>query len=152
MPSIRDIYRSSDTLAAADLPAGVHVPVVIEAVRAVAFDDGNKLELRFRGKRKVLMANKTNAMRIADQHGDDFDTWPGKAIFLERDTTEFKGQLVDCVRVVRQPIARPASQIQPPAARSSAPDGYAPVPVGVPATQGERARDHYRDNADDILF
>ena len=101
MASIRDIYRNSDTLAAADLPAGVQVPVVIEAVRAVAFDDGNKSELRFRGKRKVLLCNKTNAMRIADQHGDDFDSWPGKAIFLQRDTTEFKGQLVDCVRVVR---------------------------------------------------
>ncbi len=152
MPSIRDVYRSSDTLAAADLPADVQVPVVIEAVRAVAFDDGNKLELRFRGKRKVLMCNKTNAMRIADQHGDDFDTWPGKAIFLERDVTQFQGREVDCVRVVRQPVARPASQIQPPAARTSAPDGYAPTPIGVPAHQGQQARDHYRDNADDIAF
>ncbi len=61
MASVHDIYRSADTLAAADLPAGVQVPVVIEAVRAVQFDDGNKLELRFRGKRKVLLCNKTNA-------------------------------------------------------------------------------------------
>lgn len=120
MASIRDVYRSSDTLAASDLPAGVQVPVVIDAVRAVSFNDGNKLELRFGGKRKVLLCNKTNALRIADQHGDDYDTWPGKLIFLQRDQTEFKGQLVDCVRVVRQPVARPASQIPQPAPN---PDG-----------------------------
>jgi hypothetical protein len=113
MASIRDVYSSSDTLAVGDPPAGVQVPVVIEAVRAVKFDDGNKLELRFRGKRKVLMCNKTNVHRIADQWGEDYDTWPGKAIFLQRDTTEFKGQRVECVRVVRQPVARPASQHQP---------------------------------------
>ena len=112
MASIRDVYRSSDTLAAGDLPAGVQVPVVIEGVRAVKFDDGNKLELRFRGKQKVLLCNKTNAMRIADQHGDDYDAWPGKLIYIQRDKTEFKGQLVDCVRVVRQPMAvQQASQL-----------------------------------------
>ncbi len=145
MPSIRDVYRSSDTLAASDLPDGVQVPVVIEAVRAVAFDDGNKLELRFRGKRKCLLCNKTNALRIADQHGDDYDTWPGKAVFIQRDKTEFKGQLVDCVRVVRRPIAvQQASQMQvqqPPA-----------PPIGVPATQGQQAREHWRENPGDIPF
>jgi hypothetical protein len=115
MANIRDIYRSSDTLAASDLPLGIQVPVVIEAVRAVAFDDGNKIELRFRGKKKVLMCNKTNAMRIADQQGDDYDTWPGKLIFLQRDTTEFKGQLVECVRVSQTPAAvRQASQLVQP--------------------------------------
>jgi hypothetical protein len=118
MASIRDIY-SGDTLSAADLPAGVQVPVVIEAVRAVHFDDGNKLELHFRGKRKVLMCNKTNAMRIADQHGDDYTTWPGKAIFLQRDVTHFQGREVECVRVARQPVARPASQL-PPVAQAAA--------------------------------
>jgi hypothetical protein len=162
MSSIRDVYRSSDTLAAADLPAGVQVPVVIEAVRAVQFDDGNKLELRFRGKRKVLLCNKTNAMRIADQHGDDYDTWPGKLIGLQRDVTQFQGREVECVRVVRQPVARPASQFTSPPlpmtaqfaaerARSLA-EGEAPTPIGVPAHQGQQARDHYRTNPDEIPF
>jgi hypothetical protein len=157
MSSIRDVYRSSDTLAAADLPAGVQVPVVIEAVRAVQFDDGNKLELRFRGKRKVLLCNKTNALRIADQHGDDYDTWPGKLIFIQRDVTQFQGREVECVRVVRQPVARPASQIEPPAARTPSPTGeYSypidpPAPIGVPAHQGQQAREHYR-GTDDIPF
>jgi hypothetical protein len=145
MPSIRDVYGSGNTLSAADLPVGVQVPVVIEAVRAVRFDDGNKLEIRFRGKQKVLMANKTNAMRIADQHGDDYDTWPGKVIFLQHDKTEFKGQLVDCVRVVREPIVTPASRFQPL-------EPAQPISRGVSAAQGQSARTHYRDNSDDIPF
>ncbi len=130
-----------------ELTAGEQVPVVIDAVRAVAFDDGHKLELRFRGKHKVLMANKTNAMRIADQHGDDYDTWPGKAIFLQRDQTEFKGQRVECVRVVRRPIAvQQASQMQqPPAAQPQA------TPVGVPGSQTARANEHYA-GSNDIPF
>ncbi len=166
MASIRDIY-AGNTLAASDLPAGVQVPVVIEAVRAVKFNDGNKLELRFRGKRKVLLCNKTNAHRIADQHGDDFDTWPGKAIFIQRDLTQFQGREVECVRVVRQPIARPASQLAPPAPQAPAPRApnpegdYSypfppatpgPAPAGVPGSQTTRAHDHYRDRPDEIPF
>ena len=112
MASINDIYRNSETLRASDLPPNIQVPVVIEAVRPAAFDDGNKLELRFRGKQKVLLCNKTNAHSIADQHGDDYEQWPGKSIFLQRSETEFRGRLVECVRVVRQPIARPASQLE----------------------------------------
>ena len=141
MASIRDVYQSSDSLAASDLPPGVQVPVVVDAVRAVTFDDGNKLELRFRGKRKVLLCNKTNAMRIADQHGDDYDTWPGKAIFLQRDTTEFKGHAVECVRVVRRPMAvQQGSQMPQPA-----------TPVGLPGSQTKVANQLYAAG-NDIAF
>lgn len=111
MASINDVYGSGNALKASDLPTGIQVPVVIEAVRPVRFDDGNKIELQFRGKQKVLLANKTNAHRIADQHGDDYETWPGKTIFIQRDVTEFRGRECECIRVVRQPVAQPASQL-----------------------------------------
>jgi hypothetical protein len=58
-------------------------------------------------------------MRIARFHGDDYDRWPGKAIFLQRDKTEYRGQLVDCVRVSLNPPAAPASTM--PAAQQPAP-------------------------------
>jgi len=111
MASIQDIYANSDALRAADLPEGVQVPVVIESVRPVEFDDGSKLELRFRGKKKVMLSNRTNSYTIASQHGEDYEKWPGKTIFLQRSETEFRGRIVDCVRVVRNPIAQPASQM-----------------------------------------
>jgi hypothetical protein len=153
MTSIREVYRSSDTLSASDLPDGIQVPVVIEAVRAVQFDDGNKLELRFRGKRKALLCNKTNALRIADQHGDDYDTWPGKVIMLQRDVTQFQGRDVECVRVRRQSMARPASQSAVPTPNHGGEYSYSmpPAPVGVPTSQGDRARDYNR-NPTEIPF
>ena len=131
MASIQDIYGNADTLKAADLPHGVQVPVIIETVRPIAFDDGNKIEIRFRGKKKVLICNKTNAIRIAAQHGDDYEAWPAKPVFLQRDQTEFRGSLVDCVRVC-------------PAAATAA-----PVPQQQPPVEPGRTVDHEYDQARD---
>jgi len=100
MASINDVYGSGATLKADDLPAGVQVPVTIEKITPKDFDDGNKLEIKFAGKEKLLICNKTNAGRIAAEHGEDYEAWTGKRIFLQRDMCEFNGQSVQCVRVV----------------------------------------------------
>lgn len=115
MPSIADVFGSEDTLKAEHLPQGVPVPVVIETVTPMRFEDGGKLKITFGGKQRCLMCNKTNGTRIAQQLGDDYSRWSGQLIYLQRDQTEFKGSLVPCVRVCLTPPAQPASRMQPPA-------------------------------------
>ena len=68
-----------DSLKAADLQ-GQEVPVVIASVEMKKFDNGNKLVLRFQGKQKCLICNKTNAKRIASIHGSDTNSWVNRQI------------------------------------------------------------------------
>ena len=58
--------------------------VVIETalVETVGQDDERKLVLRFRGKDRALIVNKTNGDTLADAFGDDFDEWVGQTITL----------------------------------------------------------------------
>lgn len=114
MPTIDDVYGSGDTLKASHLPQGVPVPVTINRVRPKQFDDGGKLELAFVGKQRVLLCNKTNAGLIASYLGSrDYATWSGKVIFLRATTTDFKGEMVPCIRVDTDPPAEAAARQQP---------------------------------------
>lgn len=89
---------SGDYLKAVDLQG--HEPTVqISAVEMKQFDDGNKLLISFEGKQKGLVANKTNANRIAKLYGDDTDGWVGKEIVLYTDQVDFQGSTVDAIRV-----------------------------------------------------
>lgn len=97
---------SGDYLKAVDLQG--HEPsVIIEGVEVKQFNDGNKLLLSFQGKQKGLVANKTNANRIAKLYGDDTDGWVGKEIVLYTDQVDFQGNTVDAIRVrgPKKPVA-----------------------------------------------
>ncbi len=112
MVDIAQIF-SGDTLKAADLQG--HEPTVtIESVEVKDFENGKKLIIRFVGKKKALVANKTNAGRIAYMHGNDTDAWPGKKIQLYTDLVDFQGKAVEAIRIrpVKQqaapkPVAKP---------------------------------------------
>jgi hypothetical protein len=89
---------SGEYLKAADLQG--HEPtVVIEKVELKEFDDGNKFLITFAGKKKGLVANKTNASRIAMLYGDDTDAWLGKEIILYTDIVDFQGKPTEAIRV-----------------------------------------------------
>ncbi len=97
---------SGDYLKAADLDG--HEPVVVIAtVEEKEFDDGTKLLISFQGKKKSLVANKTNAGRIAYIHGDETDDWVGKEIQLYTELVPFQGKETPAIRV------RPAPRRQP---------------------------------------
>jgi hypothetical protein len=98
-----------DTLKAADLQ-GYEANVVIASVEQKKFDNGNKLILKFIGKKKALVCNKTNAKRIAMMHGTNTDAWTGKPITLYVDIVDFQGEPTEAirVRVERPSVARPA--------------------------------------------
>lgn len=104
MVDVNKFYESkSNSLKAADLPQGKEVLVTISGSEAVDFtDDGKtvpKLVLKFEGKEKGLVLNKTNATTIAAAYGPESDTWTGKNIFLYSTKVDFGGNLVDAIRV-----------------------------------------------------
>ena len=99
----------SATLKAADLQ-GSEPTVIIASVEMKKFDDGNKLVITFQGKKKTLVCNKTNANRIAHAYGTDTDGWIGKEITLFVDQVDFKGEIVDAIRIRAKKPAAPVRQ------------------------------------------
>jgi len=74
--------------------------LTISSVEITTFDDGtSKPAVSFEGQDKRLMLNKTNASTIAESYGDDTDAWIGKRIQLYATRVEFKGDIVDAIRV-----------------------------------------------------
>ena len=118
MPSIDEIF-SGNTLQASDIQ-GREPTVTIASVEPREFTDKEtkkvqkKLVLSFHGATKVLICNKTNALRIGAQHGKDYDKWVGKKITLFVDPfVQFGNQLVSAVRV-KPTQSTPAINKAPP--------------------------------------
>lgn len=108
MASINEVYGTGSTLKASDLTPGIQHEVTIQAVQMKEFDDGKKLELTFLGRDKVMICNKTNANCIADDHGEDYDLWVGKKIYLRQDVCDFQGKPKRCVRVTPLELIPPS--------------------------------------------
>ena len=87
------------TLKAADL--GNAQPIVtIESVRSHKFDDGTKAVIKFQGKDKELVCNKTNWNSIVEITGEeDSDNWTGHRIKLTVAKVDYQGQRVPAIRV-----------------------------------------------------
>jgi len=99
-----------DSLKAADLQ-GREVTVTIASCEVKKFDNGDRLVIRFAGKKKALICNKTNAKRIALLHGTETAAWIGKQIGLHAEMVDFKGEAQMAVRV-KAPTA-PTAPAQP---------------------------------------
>lgn len=100
---------------------GKPVDVIIEAVTTEVFENGEKPVVTFRGRKKALVLNKTNAYAIGEEHGDDTDRWIGKRITLYPARVEYRGKFVDSIRVrvgataapIAPPSAEPLQQVPP---------------------------------------
>lgn len=113
----------SKYLKAADLN-GRAVRAIIDNCTYEDMGDGtSKPVLSFRGQKKGLVLNKTNAAMIASSYGDDSDAWRGRELEIYPDKTSMQGRIVDCLRV-RVPVA-PAT----------------PAPAAVPSAAGEPFND-----------
>lgn len=98
MAKVSEEYGGS-FLKAADLQ-GKTVPCQIASVAKEEFQSGDlKWVVRFHGKEKRLVLNKTNAEIIAQMAGDDMDGWVGRTIKLYPTKTNMQGNMVDCIRV-----------------------------------------------------
>lgn len=79
----------------------------IVVIKELVFDkmkdeDGKEEEkpvLLFKGVEKGLVLNKTNATRIAEQHGDETDNWTGKRITLTTESVTAFGKTQWAIRV-----------------------------------------------------
>jgi hypothetical protein len=151
----------SKHLKAEDLPDGTFVPVVIDRidiqnVAGQGQPEEKKPVMFFRGKEKGLALNKTNANIISKSYGDETDDWIGKTITLYATETEFKGEIVPCIRVKvpkgtpnppRETVANgEGQQRRPVAARASAPPAVGSNPFDEEPPSFENAAD------DDIPF
>ena len=107
----------SQYLKCADLN-GKPCPLTIRTCVSEELGQGNDKEqkpvLYFEKAQKGLVLNKTNATVIADAYGDDTDNWTGKAVEIYPTVVDFKGKLVDGIRLRIQPQQQP--QTQPAAA------------------------------------
>ncbi len=120
-----------DTLKAADLQ-GREPVVVIADVQMKKFDNGNKLVITFEGKKKALVANKTNSNRIAHIHGTNTDNWIGKEVMLYTDLVDFQGKTVEAVRVrpaPRRAAAPPRQRERDPAEEEADYATERPAPI-----------------------
>lgn len=98
--NVNELYSSdSNWLKAEHLPAGREIPVSISGTEITELDGKKKMVLKFQGKEKGLVLNKTNAMTIAHVYGPDANTWIGKGILLFTTRVDYAGQMVDAIRV-----------------------------------------------------
>jgi hypothetical protein len=58
-----------------------------------------KLVVHFRGKKKGMVCNKTNARTVAALYGDNTDEWIGKRITLYATTITAFGKEHRCIRI-----------------------------------------------------
>lgn len=96
---------------------GKNVRLTIEEVanEEIKGDHGveKKLCVKFVGKDKGLILNRTNADSIAEiAQSEDTDDWCGHQIVLYPDKTKFGGKTVDCIRI--RAAAATAPKMPPP--------------------------------------
>jgi hypothetical protein len=89
----------STFLKAADLQ-GKRVTVSIDKVVMEDIGGEHKPVVKFQGKDRGIVLNKTNAQMIAEIAGtDETDDWKGVKVVLYPTKTDFQGKRVDCIRV-----------------------------------------------------
>ena len=116
----------SNYLKAVDLggqPRIVNVRTCVMEELGQGKDKEKKPVLYFEKGPKGLVLNVTNANTITKVYGDDTANWAGKPIEIYPTQTEFRGDMVDAIRV-RVPDVEPRSTsapVTPPAPGAAAP-------------------------------
>ena len=111
-----DSLYPSRFLRCADLN-GRPMRVTIEGLKKEDIGGEPKVILTLTNGTKALILNKTNAKSIAKAIGNETSTWRGKSIILVPAQVDFRGDIVDAIRV--RPAASPQESEPPP---SDAPD------------------------------
>lgn len=129
MVNVNETFPSK-YLSAADLN-GAEPTVVIASADVIEMESERgperKILVKFEGKQKALVLNKTNAGSISDLYGPETDDWIGKAIKLVTARVDFQGKRVPAIR-----IDPPSRTSHAPGVREQAPPMQQP-PRGHPA-------------------
>ena len=103
----------SKYLSAADITDSI--TVTMSHTETTELEGKKKLVLFFKGAKKALMLNKTNASNIAKAYGDETEDWTGKPLVLFTAWVDYKGESVEAVRVrAPQPKDNPRQPQTPP--------------------------------------
>jgi hypothetical protein len=88
-------------LKASDIPDGRDVLAQIDVVEIHEMEksDEEKPVLRFIGKERGLVLNKTNSSVLSTAFGEETDNWHGKTVALFATVTDFAGRSVPCIRL-----------------------------------------------------
>lgn len=89
---------------------GKTIDLIMTHVEMETIGTDTKPVVYFQGKDKGLMLNKINASVITKAYSPETNGWTGKPIQIYPTTTEFKGEMVPCIRarvnaVIAQPVA-----------------------------------------------
>ncbi len=98
MANFNDFFPSK-YLSAADLNGDT--TVIIEGIGREDFNGEPKPVLQLRDS-KDLVLNKTNAKIIAGLYGDEIDLWSGRGIVLYATDVDFRGEMVQAIRIRRK--------------------------------------------------
>ena len=132
MAKLGDVYGSGESLNAVDIVGKGDVPVTIESLREMKFDNGKKLFAEFRGKEKGLILNFTNAQTLSEISGsDESDDWIGMRVALFVTKVLFQGKRVDAIRI------KAIAQTPTPAQRRAAAPPPEPEALSEPLTDDD---------------
>ena len=101
-------------------------------------DKDKKPVLYFEKGPKGLVLNVTNANTIKKAYGDDTTNWIGKPIEIYPTQVEFKGDLVDAIRVR-------VSDVEPAAATAAVPPAAPPPPTTAAPMVDAELNDDLKD-------
>ena len=82
-----------------DLTAEIEGVVVEQVTNPDTNTTEPKLLITFKGKKKGMICNKTNAKSIVSMYGVDTDDWAGKRITLYATDVRAFGQTHRCIRI-----------------------------------------------------
>jgi hypothetical protein len=117
MVLLASTYDQSKFLRAEDLTQDktFRIKSVSEELVGQGADRQKKLVVWFTNNPKGLALNRTNNRTIRSAYGDDTAGWTGKLIVVFRTQADFRGRLVDALRVRIPP---PRQQARPAVAES----------------------------------
>jgi len=90
----------SKYLRAGDLDGDL--PVTMKSLIMEEINQEKKPVLYFRKEVKGLVLNKTNGKIIGSLYGEEVDDWIGQKIVLFPTEVDFRGEIVDAIRIRRQ--------------------------------------------------
>lgn len=103
-PNVDEIYGDSRSLLTTkDVQEGKTLRVTIKSVKPDKIGQSDKIKLVLElDNGKSFALNKTNAQRLSEQFGANYETWVGKSFDIIRSFTMYQGSEVACLRVARK--------------------------------------------------
>ena len=116
----------------------LRIKSVTEELVGQGADQEKKLVVWFTNDPKGLVLNRTNNRTIRGAYGDDVAGWIGKLIELFRTKADFRGELVDALRVRIPPPKQAGTSVAPRSQEMTKPAAATkPAPAAPPEPEAD---------------